>query len=257
MKLLFIIAGGSFRIGSTQNRNYGSKEAYNEQIRASKSHIDFINHLKNKYNILIDVIISTYSTDYDNDLINIYSDYIIDKNLFKYDNGNGLKGIHNIFRESYKHYLKDYDAVLFFRIDIILKQKLFDIFNPYCQKILFPFILSKINVTNRNIYDKYPSGHPKHSDMLLFIPKKYFNIINIINIGHGTWEELVGGECGFVNHGKNILTYDDFDCMIYSYHDSDSEKDWNPLYYTVNRGQADFKNWIDMGIFDKNNYNYI
>ena len=225
MNIIFIIAGGSFRKGSRGNKNFGSENSYDEQIKASKSHIAFLEHIKKKYNLSINIIISTYSTKYDNDLMNIYGDYVIDTNIFKYTNEKDLIGIHRMVHRSYKDHLKNYDAMFFFRIDIILKQKLFDIFDPNSQKILFPFICSKINITNGNIDDRYPSGHPKHSDMLLFVPKKYFDIINHINLGHGTWEELVGGSGGFIKHKKNILRYDDFDCMIYTYHDSDSEKE--------------------------------
>ena len=255
MNIIFIIAGGSFRKGSRGNKNFGSENSYDEQIKASKSHIAFLEHIKKKYNLTISIIISTYSTKYNNDLINIYNDYIVDINIFKYNNENDLIGIHRMFHESYKDHLKNYDAMFFFRIDIVLKQKLFDIFDPNSQKILFPFICSKINILNGHIDDRYPSGHPKHSDILLFIPKKYFYIINHIDLGHWTWEKLVVGS-GRKNR-KNILRYDDLDCMIYTYHDSNSENDWNPLYYIVNREQACFESWNDCGIFDKKNYNYI
>lgn len=259
MKLLFIIVGGSFRKGSHMTRNYGSHEAYDEQIKASENQIEFLKHIKNKYNIdQIDIIISTYSTKYDNDLINVYKDYLIDKNIFDYNNGKGLRGIHKLFHESYKDHLKNYDALLFLRIDIMLKQKLFDIFNPNAQTILFPFICSPINITTGEVSDRYPSGHPKPSDMLLFVPKKYFNIIDKINIGHGTWEELVGGSGGFVVHKKPILTYDDFDCMIDTYYDSDSEIECNQLYYTINRKQTNFRSGNDKNVekFCKYDYNY-
>tara|TARA_A100001015_G_C14679767_1_gene590228 strand:- start:9 stop:302 length:294 start_codon:yes stop_codon:yes gene_type:complete len=94
---------------------------------------------------------------------------------------------------------------------------------------------------------------------MLFVPKKYFNIIEYINMGHSTWNELVGGQVGgHVRHKTNILTYDDFDCMIYTYHDSNSEGDWNPFYYTVNRNQCTYENWKGntLELFNKKDYNY-
>jgi len=65
--------------------------------------------------------------------------------------------------------------------------------------------------------------------MLLFIPNKYFKYINNIRIGHESWYILV----------KNTdLTYNDLDTIIHTYHDSDSYKDYNPLYYIVNRPES-------------------
>jgi hypothetical protein len=53
--------------------------------------------------------------------------------------------------------------------------------------------------------------------------------MNKFVIGHGLWKHLI----------KNTnLTYNDMDTMIRTYHDSDSFKDYNPLYYMVNREQS-------------------
>ena len=50
-KSLLILFGESFRLGGQGNRNIGSEESYEEQIKAAKSHINFISNLKRK-NIL-------------------------------------------------------------------------------------------------------------------------------------------------------------------------------------------------------------
>ena len=256
MKLLFLILGGSFRKGNSQNRNYGIEESINGQITASNSHIEFIEFIKNKFNVEIDVIISTYSTNYDNILLDIYKEYLIENYFYKFNSESDLKGIHNLFHLAYKNHIENYDALFFFRIDIYLKKRLFDIFNPYSETILFPFIVSVYNITSGHLDHKNPSGHPVHSDMLLFIPKKYFNVINKINLGHATWSELVGGCYGFFYNDVPILTYDDFNCMIDTHHDSDSKIDWNPLYYTVNREECPEEKWNDPeSRFNINNYN--
>ena len=258
MKLLFLIAGGSFRKGSSRNRNYGVKntEVYNNQINIAKRHMEFLNHIKDKYNIGIDIVLSTYSTPYDNELISIYKNNIVGEYIYPYNNGSGLKGIHNLFHLAYKNHLNNYNGIFFFRVDIFLKQKLFDIFNPFSKKILFPFIVSINNLTSGRIDHKNPDGHPVHSDMLLFVPEKYFNVINYINLGHATWSALVGGCYGFFKHQHPILYYEDFDVMIDTHHDSDSELDWNPLYYTINRGISE--KWHDkVSRFNIGNYNII
>jgi hypothetical protein len=83
MKILFCIVGGSFRYGSQGTRNIGDKISYSEQIKASESHIAFLQYISQKYNSKIDINISTYETKYTNDLINIYNEYIVDKNICK------------------------------------------------------------------------------------------------------------------------------------------------------------------------------
>lgn len=255
MKILFCIVGASFRHGGQSTRNIGNYISYNEQIKASKSHIEFLNYIKEKYNIeKIDISISTYETSYTKDLIYIYNNYIVDKNICIYNCESDLIGHNGLFHLSLKNYIHNYDCIFYFRIDIYLKQKLFDIFNPYILNILFPCISWKININNGQVGDRYSNGHPHVNDMMLFIPKKYFNIINFINLGHATWEQLVG------NSYENIkITYDDFDCMLDTYHDSNSETDWNPLYYTVNRYECSEDNWQgkNSGKFDKKDYNYM
>ena len=51
MKGLIILFGESFRLGGQDTRNRGSIEAYSEQIKASESHIKFIEHISDKYKI--------------------------------------------------------------------------------------------------------------------------------------------------------------------------------------------------------------
>lgn len=64
---------------------------------------------------------------------------------------------------------------------------------------------------------------------MLFLPKKYYKYINYIKIGHNCWFHLM--------ENKN-LKYDDLDTVVNTFHDSDSFKDFNPLYYIVNRSES-------------------
>jgi len=87
-------------------------------------------------------------------------------------------------------------------------------------------------------------NHPRVNDMILFIPNKYYKYINKIIISHDTWYDLIN---------NTDLTYNDLDTMINTYHDSDSFKDYNPLYYIVNRSES--KIWHSKGhIFNKYNF---
>jgi hypothetical protein len=68
--------------------------------------------------------------------------------------------------------------------------------------------------------------------------------MNKINIGHHTWKDLM------IN--TNLTIYD-LDTILNTFHDSDSAKDWNPIYYIVNR-------WINPRFHSKghkfNKYNF-
>ena len=121
------------------------------------------------------------------------------------------------------------------RIDLFLKDKFSEIFNPTSDKILFPSICfephHKCDI------------HPRVNDMMMFIPKKYFYLINKITLNHGSWYDLIT---------LYNLKYDDLDMMLDTYHDSDSAKDFNPIYYIVNRHQE--MNHTTTKIFDKYNF---
>jgi hypothetical protein len=215
MKALLLLFGESFRYGSQHNRNRGTEKSYKEQIEAAKTHIKFIKHLKEKFNINMCVSINSYDTKYNNDLIKIYDDNnLLIKTIFYKELIGQNKLIHNYIN---KADIKPYDFILYMRIDLFLKDKFITIFNPNSNKILFPSICSPTFKAN---------NHPRINDMMLFIPKKFFKHINNIDLSHHTWNILVT---------KYNFVYKDLDSMINTYHDSDSEKDNNPLYYIVNR----------------------
>jgi hypothetical protein len=216
MNGLIVFIGESFRLGCQWTTNRGSPESYIGQIHACNSHIKFIETIVNKYKLnSMSVFMSTYSTPYSNDLLTIYNKYLIGYHI--YDN---LIGINNLFHKSINEVkdLDNYDFILYIRIDIYLKQHFIDVFNPTINMILFPTIVW----SSHCVWKK----HPRVNDMLLFIPKKYYNYIQKIIICHEAW-------CNLINDSD--LTYDDIDVIINTFHDSDSAKDYNPLYYIVNR----------------------
>lgn len=209
-KALIILFGESFRYGKQKNRNTGLLESYNEQINASKSHIKLILSLSDRYDI--DVSINSYTTKYDNDLISIYDKYLIHSVFHK-----KLLGQNRLIKK-YKFEARKYDFILYSRIDIFLKDKFFEIFNPSINKILFPSICYK---PHHKI-----GGHPRVNDMMAFIPKKYFFYLEKFKLCHRSWRILIESQ---------EFTYDDLDTMLNTYHDSDTYKDSNPIYYITNR----------------------
>lgn len=118
-------------------------------------------------------------------------------------------------------HLEQYDFVMVLRIDIYLKEQFLETCNPNENCILFPSICFLPHHICRR--------HPRINDMMLFIPKKYYRYIPHLRMNHDCWAHLME---------HTDLTYDDLDTMVHTYHDSDSAKDYNPLYYIVNRPQC-------------------
>jgi hypothetical protein len=231
MNSLLILFGESFRLGGQNNRNRGSEESYRQQINASLSHIKFIESLK-KNNINMTVSINSYTTKFDNSLNEIYKSVLVDSKYYENLIGQS-KLIHNSIDRITN--INNYDFILCMRIDIFLKDKFFEIFNPYSDKILFPSVCFK---------PYHKSGvHPRVNDIMMFIPKKYFDFIKKFQLGHNSWCDLI------VSHK---LTYEDLDMMLNTYHDSDSAKDFNPIYYIVNRNVNNTHRTKE--IFDKYNF---
>jgi len=211
---LIILFGESFRLGGQGNRNRGDDRSYNEQINAANTHIKLIKHLKKK-NMNVKVSINSYTTKFDNSLDEIYKSVLLDSKYYGTLIGQ-TKLIHNCVDRIDN--INDYDFILCMRIDLCLKDKMIDIFDPHSDKILFPYI------THRK------SGiHPRVSDMMMYIPKKYFNLIKKLHLNHHTWRELVD---------SHKLNYKDLDTFLNTHHDSDSAKEYNSIYYIVNRPQC-------------------
>jgi hypothetical protein len=213
---LILLLGESFRLGGQGTRDIGSYESYPAQIQASKTHIKLIEHLETSSTI--DLYVSTYPTIFTSELLQIYKKYMVGYTLH-----DTRIGIHNLFHTSiHKIENKDiYDFICFIRIDAFLKDSFIHIFNPRWSMIMFPSIC---------FIPHHRSGnHPRVNDIILFIPKKYYRYIYMIPIGHEMWQNLV-------DYAK--LSYDDLDTMLTTFHDSDSAKDFNPLYYIVNRPES-------------------
>jgi hypothetical protein len=219
MKGLIIIIGESFRLGSQETRVRGVPESYDQQINACNSHIKFLNNLKNKFNCDASVYLSTYDTKYNDNLLEIYKDYLVGHKIYE-----TLIGLPKLFKNSVmdnKDNLQNYDFIFYLRIDLFLKDHFIDIFDPNWNTIKFPTICwIKFNTHK---------GKPRVNDVMLFIPKKFFDYLDNIPICHEAW---------YILTNELHISDNDMDVMINTYHDSDSEKDFNPLYYIVNRPES-------------------
>ena len=215
------------------------KERYETQKIATESHIRFIENL-NKINIKSDVIINTYDTKYENDLKEWYNDYLIN-----YISNKELIGIekliNNIISSNKKKIINNYDFVYICRIDLYLKDYFIEKFNPDWNKIYFS------SITWRECYKTF-NNEPRIADVMIFIPSPYFYLFNLnIYLNHDAW---------FMYKTDYNLTNNDMDFILDTYHDSDTFKDFNPLYYMVSRPEN--QKWhsenlvVDRNLFSTN-----
>ena len=240
---LFVIIGESFRSGGQGSRTRGEASSYDDQMKATKSQIKALAFLESKFGVKIDVSIGTYHTQYTNDLVSAFGDRIVGKPDIRHeDNAAGLTSFFKTALERAagpeKTLDQIYDFIFFCRVDIYLKggfQMAVDLNWP---TIRFPFICWVQNdVTGRS---------PRVSDFMLFVPSKYFSFLPHYVISHDSWRDFVT---------KSSLTKWDLDVMITTFHDSDSFKDWNPLYRIANRPENNEWNSICLNenscVFDK------
>jgi hypothetical protein len=233
MKGCIILFGESFRLGGQFNRNTGSNESYGPQIEAANSHINFMKDLNGK-GVNLDVCISSYKTKFTDDLINVYKDFLIRNDFYEH-----LMGCENLIHNAINKIsnIEQYDFLLIMRIDLYLKKKFTEIFNSRWDKILWPSICNKP-------YHKC-GIHPRVNDMMIFVPKKYYSdVAHFHKLSHYQWAYLVE---------HTTLKYDCLDTMINTFHDSDSAKDFNPLYFIVNRHENNIQHTVG-DLFDKWNF---
>jgi hypothetical protein len=236
-KIAFIFIGESFRSGNQGSRIIGDPKSYELQKNASKTHMDLITNIKNKYNYDSDIYISSVTTQYDTDLKSWYTPLI--NTSFVIQN---KSSIHFHIRNAQQLVTdkNQYTHIFIFRIDLVFKEYMINILDPNkITKFTFPsicFMKSKSHKIKK-------TGLPRINDMFFLIPNKYYHLLEYttINYQHDAWSD-------FITQKK--ATNADFDVLLDTYHDSDSHKDWNPIYYLYCRPEA--KQWHTRGyIFNK------
>jgi hypothetical protein len=235
MRGLIILIGESFRDGRSGSRERDTDNSFITQKLASERHVLFLNHLKNNLGIDVDLIINTYKTKFEESIIEWYKDFLIE-----YISNNILIGLEKLLNwVTMKIDKTKYDFVFAIRIDIYLKNMFFEKFDPNWNRITF----SQICWTKCCRVD---NNEPRVSDVIIFVPKRLFYLFDrYLHLFHESWI------CYKVNYK---LTNSDLNLMIDTYHDSDSFKDWNPLYYIVSREES--KIWhsegykLNMNTFD-------
>lgn len=206
MKGLIIFLGESFRSGGQNSRVRGQHNSYNGQISASATHRMLLN-------LTTDAFVATYTTPFQEILLAMYQPYLVGHILLPEP-----IGLTSLFQKVLSQInIINYDYIFVIRIDLYLKPKFFHMFRPPYKQICFPSICWFRNCVH--------DGHPRVNDTMLYIPKQYFGLLKDIEIGHHSWRKLM--DCN--------LTHHDLDTFLKTFHDSDSEKDYNPIYYIANR----------------------
>jgi len=222
-RCMIVLMGESFRLGGQGNRNIGSEESFQGQMEAADSHLAFMRDVKRKFEISSDILLNTYRTRFDAELLNKYSKNDLEGTIHPNFNPSqiGLQGIFDQSCEMISGELAGAEFVQFIRVDLILKRSFSDLFYPETEKILWPSAC----FFGWHKHD----GSPRVSDTMLYVPKKYFDLIRNkeIRFGHEGWSHL-RSRIGSENQGL----------MLGTLHDSDSAKDWNTMYWMSGRHRS-------------------
>lgn len=235
-KILFVFLGESFRTGNQGTRIRGLPESINEQIHACTSHIELMSKCKYQFQLDTECVVITYKTKYDHLLQSIYNPYL-NKIRFLKD----TIGYENLCQKSHSLFdAKQYNIVFYIRIDLILKDYFIKIYNPSYTKIVYPFVCWRRDY-------KQPNGHPRISDLMVSIPSNYLHVlkkrVNILD--HNSYSYLLA----------NNVPEHDISYFINTYHDSDSAKDYNPLYKIANRPET--STWDSQGFEHTGHYDEL
>lgn len=225
MHCALVFIGESFRLGSQYTRNRGAQEAHAEQIKASQSHKDLIAFINREWTCTVDVYIHTYSTPYDDELRAIYGPMA--HAVFLDACSNATKSINDyIVLSKAAIPNKPYDFIWFIRIDLFLKHAFFERLTSlgpiaFQERILYPSMCFIGHHKTRS--------RPRVNDTMMSIPLKYRELLDsgVLILNHNSWASIAKTrpdvKMGF---------------LLDTLHDSDSEKDWNPIYAIVNRKEC-------------------
>jgi len=224
-RALLIFVGESFRIGNQNSRVRGVPEAYAQQKLACTSHMAFVRHLKEVHGIHADVLIESYTTPYDADLESWYSPHVINDGAHFYQD---VMGYQNLVAKTIQaghipmHELPNYRFIHYIRIDLCLKPAFSELFK-LSSRLRFSSVCWRRDC-------KLPNGMHRVSDMMMYIPHNLFWLVTHghIYLHHEAYYAYM--LCG--------LSEEDIGFVVNGYHDSDSAKDWNPLYAIANREEC-------------------
>jgi len=215
--VLVIMVGGVFRKGGHLGVEIGQVESIPEQKLASESHMRFKDFLKSsEFDLDTEFLINTYSTELDDKLRSFYPSDITRFNFNTTPNLGYPKLLNDaVVQASSTTPFEKYEAVVFIRIDLFLKDGFFSTFKRY-DKLTVPFVEGVGNLPNKR---------PRINDLILYVPKAFFDIFKLgtVSLHHGSFNDYNSEDIGFMTDTMYLANADI--CP-------------NPLYRIVNRFEA-------------------
>jgi len=215
-KGLFIMIGECFREGMSTSRLKDTEYGVKNQTESSISHHKLFKKLTN-INYHIDVAIHTYETKYKDLLLTFYENIIYTNfSTFYYSDEFRQIVIWSINNVLSVINMDEYDFIFICRLDLLLKEKLIENFNPEWTEITYP----SVQHVENNIA-------PVISDVFCFIPKKYFH-------PYDNWKGLLNSQ--ILHHHSvlwlidNGLKLKDINFVTYYIYISNTFDSSNPFY---------------------------
>lgn len=236
-KCLVILYGESFRLPKTieEDELIDINPIEIEQKIATLSHIDLINNINWKYKIDADVIVSTKSDYFKNEIKTWFRQYLWSKEAnvqivpnaaISNSNFTDEKEMETRWREFLKSALekvdrkkaKEYQFILFIRSDAYLKPAFFELFDPSSKKVVF--------TSRHSMYDN------SINNTTVYIPSVKFD-----KFFEGDGKSKINLDLNVPNFIKEYGLKDEKDIsfMIEGEYNIDTSVASNPLYRTVNR----------------------
>ena len=249
---LYILFGGSFRFrgnGDGNPESFGDgPEIYYGQQNASRSHVQLYKVME-KLGYRMDLIIVTYSTQYDKDLLSFYNHSnirIVDYRFYAERRGraSGLLDWPIGPGRPIAKNIENYEFIFFSRIDVLYKDLFIRKF-LISSRIWYAFVAQIGGHTCTTPVDGVETTGPAVGDMQLYVPRRYFPYLNLVILEH--W-----GVCVLMNAGLKVGR--DVTFFVDTYHETNTRKDWNPLYRVVNR--VEYEEWRAPGIVYVNATNW-
>jgi hypothetical protein len=222
MRGLICLVGESFRLGRQAKKAKDVDDAYEPQKSASMSAVAFVDQISAEHGINFDVFISSYKTKWQSELESWYGNLIVGNAYL--DRKVGLEALVANARKQVN--FTSYDFLFVLRIDLLVKPMLRRIFDPKWDKIMYPQACW--------VGGHLCKGRPRVSDTMVYVPGRLANSRFFMNHGAAASHALFNG------------LQDDVGLMIDTFHDSDSSKDYNPLYRIVGRPES--RRWRDYGL---------
>jgi hypothetical protein len=223
-RLAVLVIGESFRAGSQFSRHIGADVSVPEQVAACESHVRLMDALVDLQSY---VFLHTYDTLHSAQLRRIYGERLCGCALLPAHANVTPRGPFDHLRRALTllpaGWPDTFDAVFVLRVDLLFKEPL-DMVATHlrlacsvdARKILYPSICFLPQHTTHK-------GLPRVNNMFAVVPRYRFDV-------------LLGGEVDVVAHESwAALPPGAADVMLDTYHDSDSQKDRNPVYRVVNR----------------------